>query len=75
MSDNQTDRKDTTPQCHFCSSRAAALIDAPNGCTCSDRRYQYRCVQHMMRARDTGETYSLVSSFADYAILVKVGAT
>lgn len=59
-----------TPRCSFCSSAAAALIDAPDGCTCSDRRWQYRCVQHMLRADDTGETFSIVATFPDYRLVV-----
>jgi len=57
------------PNCSFCSSQAAALLDMPVGCLCSDARYQYRCVQHMMRARDTGEVFSVITTFPDYVVL------
>lgn len=62
----------TTPHCSFCSAEAAALLDMPGGCLCSDTRYQYRCVQHMMRATDTSEVFSLVTTFPDFVIVQKV---
>jgi hypothetical protein len=63
-----------TPCCTFCSAPAAALLDMPQGCLCSDRQYQYRCVQHMMRASDTSEQYSIVTTFPDYNLLMRIGA-
>ena len=58
-----------TPQCMFCEAPAAALLDMPAGCLCDGRQYQYRCVQHMLRASDTDERFSVVATFQDYALL------
>ncbi len=57
------------PQCHFCTAAAAALLDMPEGCLCSARRYQYRCVQHILRAHDSEEIYTVVATFPDYTIV------
>lgn len=61
-----------TPQCVFCQAPAAALLDMPAGCLCDGRQYQYRCVQHMLRASDTDERFSVVATFQDYALLQAV---
>ncbi|HEX4611120.1 MAG TPA: hypothetical protein VH092_23215 [Urbifossiella sp.] len=54
----------TTPvKCLLCYSEAAAIVYAPNGCTCSPNKYQPRCEQHLRRAWDTGEDIIVVEDF------------
>jgi hypothetical protein len=54
----------TTPvKCLLCDSEAVAIVYARNGCTCSANKYQPRCEQHLSRARDTGEDFTVVEDF------------
>lgn len=60
------------PRCFLCSSPAAATIFAPHGCACSDQQTQARCVQHMMRLRETDDNYDVVETYPMYEMLVSL---
>lgn len=54
----------TTPvKCLLCDDEAAVIICARHGCTCSPNKYQPRCMQHLIRAIDSNETFEVVEDF------------
>lgn len=51
-------------KCILCDDVAAAIIHAPEGCTCAANRYQPRCAQHLIRASDAGEVFEVVEELS-----------
>lgn len=60
---SEPDVKTSPIKCFICDDPASVVIYAPHGCTCSPNKIQPRCEHHLMRAYDTGETYTILEDF------------